>query len=102
MPDFWRAANDNNYGSSTQNKSRIWLKIGKIEPVSGIKMSIFSGNSQIIFTKKVLNSDALYTTLYDVDGEENIKIKNKFEAIVGNYPMMMRFGNQMVLPKEFL
>ena len=33
---------------------------------------------------------------YDVDGEGNIKIKNKFDAIMGNYPMMMRFGNQMV------
>ena len=102
MPDFWRAANDNNYGSNTQKKSRIWLKRGKIEPVSGIKMSIFSGNSQIIFTKKVLNGDALYTTTYDVNGEGNIKIKNKFKVIMGNYPMMMRFGNQMVLPKEFL
>ena len=102
MLDFWRVANDNNYGSSTQKESKIWLKTGKIEPVSGIKMSIFSGNSQIIFTKKVLNGDALYTTTYDVNGEGNIKIKNKFEAIKGNYPMMMRFGNQMVLPKEFL
>ena len=78
------------------------MKTGKIEPISGIKMSIISGNPQITFTKKVLNSDALYTTLYDVDGEGNIKIKNKFEAIKGNYPMMMRFGNQMVLPKELL
>ena len=30
-----------------------------------------------------------------------VKITNKFDAIKGNYPMMMRFGNQMVLPKEF-
>ena len=57
------------------------MKTGKIEPVSDIKMSIISGNPQIIFTKKMLNGDALYTTTYDVNGEGNIKIKNKFEAI---------------------
>lgn len=101
MPDFWRAANDNDYDSSTQKKSRIWLKTGKIEPVSDIKISIISGNPQIIFTKKMLNGDALYITMYDVNDEGNIKIKNKFDAIKGNYPTMMRFGNQMVLPKEF-
>ncbi len=101
MPDFWRAANDNDYGSSTQKKSRIWFKTGKIEPISDTKVSVISGNPQIIFTKKMLNGDALYTTTYDVDGEGNIKIKNKFDALKGSYPMMMRFGNQMVLPKEF-
>ena len=100
MPDFWRAANDNDYGSSTQKKSRIWLKTGKIEHVSDIKISIISGNPQIVFTKKMLNGDALYITMYDVNDEGNIKIKNKFDAIKGNYPIMMRFGNQIVLPKE--
>ncbi|MEA5457988.1 glycoside hydrolase family 2 TIM barrel-domain containing protein [Arcicella sp. LKC2W] len=101
MPDFWRAANDNDFGASTQKKSRIWLKTGKIEPVSDAKVSVVSGNPRIIFTKKILNGDALYTTTYDVDGDGNIKVKNKFDALRGNYPMMMRFGNQMVIPKEF-
>lgn len=101
MPDFWRAANDNDFGASTQKKSRIWLKTGKIEPVSDAKVSVVSGNPRIVFTKKILNGDALYTTTYDVDGEGNIKVKNKLDALKGNYPMMMRFGNQMVLPKEF-
>ncbi|MCU0471419.1 MAG: beta-galactosidase small subunit [Arcicella sp.] len=101
MPDFWRAANDNDFGASTQKRSRIWLKTGKIEPVSEAKILIIGGNPQVIFTKKMLNGDALYTTTYDVDAEGNIKIKNKFDALKGNYPMMLRFGNAMVLPKEF-
>ena len=101
MPDFWRAATDNDYGSSTQKKSRIWFKTGKLESVSEAKIAVVSGNPQIIFTKKMLNGDALYTTTYDVDAEGMVKVKNKFEALKGNYPMMMRFGNQMTLPKEF-
>jgi beta-galactosidase len=101
IPDFWRAANDNDYGSSTQKKSRIWLKTGKIEPVSDMRIASLNGNPQIVFIKKMLNGDALYTTTYDVDAEGNIKIKNKFDALKGSYPMMLRFGNLMVLPKEF-
>jgi beta-galactosidase len=101
LPDFWRASTDNDFGASTQKKSRIWFKTGKLESVSEAKITIISGNPQIIFTKKMLNGDALYTTTYDVDAEGMVKIKNKFEALKGNYPMMMRFGNQMILPKEF-
>ncbi|MES2519734.1 MAG: glycoside hydrolase family 2 TIM barrel-domain containing protein [Bacteroidota bacterium] len=100
-PDFWRAANDNDFGANTQKRSRVWLKTGKIEPVSDAKVFIVGGNAQITFTKKMLNGDALYTTTYDVDAEGNIKVKNKFDAQKGNYPMMLRFGSQMILPKEF-
>ncbi len=101
LPDFWRAATDNDYGSNLQKKNRIWQKAGKIEPISNSSIAIFSGNPQITFEKKLLNGDALYTTTYDIDAEGNIKIVNKFKAVTGKYPYMMRFGNMMTIPKEF-
>jgi beta-galactosidase len=101
MPDFWRPANDNDYGASLQKRLRVWLKTGKIEPLSDYKVITNNNYAEIIFIKKMLNGDAIYTVTYHVDTEGNIKIKNKFDALKGNYPMLLKFGNQLTLAKEF-
>ena len=56
---------------------------------------------EISFIKDLFEGDARYTQKFTVYGNGVIRVDNKFEAIKGDHSNMFKFGNEMILPKEF-
>ena len=97
--NFWRPMNDNDYGAGSPQKSAVWRNAGEAPVESDIR-EVY-GAYVITFTKQLLNGDAKFTQTYEIVGGGTIYVNNKFEKLSGKYPIMPRFGNNFVIPKQF-
>jgi beta-galactosidase len=106
VPNFWRAATDNDYGWDMPKECRVWrdavekrivdsvvarsLKPGKIEiKVASVLPTIGEGGAR-------------YYTTYTVFAGGEIEVSNRFvPSQTKGLPVMPRFGMTMVLPGEF-
>jgi beta-galactosidase len=102
MPDFWRAANDNDYGASLQKKLRLWQEVGKENVAIYSKVTQISPTQyQVIFEKTLLMGDVGYFTTYKIDADGNVHITQEFQVNRGNHPMIPKMGNKIQVLKEF-
>ncbi len=102
MPNFWRPANDNDYGAGLQKKLRAWQDVGKENVVIYSKTTQISPTQyQVIFEKTLLMGDAGYFTTYKIDAEGNVHVLQEFQVNKGSYPMLPKVGNQLIVLKEF-
>ncbi|MEE9362918.1 MAG: glycoside hydrolase family 2 TIM barrel-domain containing protein [Cellulophaga sp.] len=99
--NFWRAPNDNDYGSSSQKKFLEWKNIAAA-PITDSKIDrISTSEVKIIFSRLLFNGDAIYTQTFHINGNGVLKITNDFEAIKGKHSNIFKFGNELVLPKTY-
>lgn len=97
VPDFWRPATDNDFGANLQIKLQCWKTIMD----SAVLQSIQINNGEIVITHLVLNGDAMVVTELAPSPDKFLKVKCSIKKIRGDYPMLMRFGMQMNINKEF-
>ncbi|GAA4295164.1 glycoside hydrolase family 2 TIM barrel-domain containing protein [Aestuariibaculum suncheonense] len=99
--NFWRAPVDNDYGAQTQKKYSEWKSAGTTEKVKYEIEQISKSELKVSFLKNIFDGDAVYTQIYHVDGNGTIKVINDLRAIKGNHSDLFKFGNKMILPKEY-
>jgi len=101
-PSFWRAPTDNDIGAGFNTKLRKWRNAYDESAVIQSEISKNAdGSIQVKFVAKLMNDDASHTQIFTVYGDGSIKVDNKFNAIKGKHPLLMRAGNDLVINKNF-
>ncbi|MEP7269103.1 MAG: beta-galactosidase small subunit, partial [Saprospiraceae bacterium] len=103
LVNFWRAPTDNDYGAGLQNRLLEWKEASSNAQNTSIKFTPqdAQGWAKITIEKILLNGDASFTQIIQIDGNGALEIKNTFTAIKGNHPMLFRFGNHFTLSNDF-
>lgn len=130
VPNFWRAPIDNDFGNGLDKRSRVWRKAGenktiksatvkqvsqeelskltdanKIPQVEAAKAST-TGNAVVVNFNFDLNNDkkqviANYNSAYTVLGSGEVIVTNNFKMMKDSLPEIVRFGVNLVMPREF-
>lgn len=102
IPAFWRAPTDNDIGSGFNSKLRIWRNAYDEGTIIKSEVKKLNDNLyQIAFTKQIIHGDALHQQLFYVYADGSIKVENQFTVIKGNYPLLLRAGNNLIINKNF-
>lgn len=99
--NFWRAPNDNDYGSLSQKKFLEWKNIASEKITNTTVKNISKTTIEITFTRSIFEGDAIYKQSFLIDGNGVLKIINDFNAIKGEHSNIFKFGNELVLPKSY-
>lgn len=101
--DFWRAPTDNDYGASIQNKLRAW-KSPRINMTSfEVKDMTDDAGKQVVVKYDMPTVEAQLVMTYTLTNKGELIVN---EAMTVNKdakhkPELMRFGMQVVMPKEY-
>lgn len=100
-PSFWRAPTDNDFGSGFNKSLRYWRNAYE-EGVLVAKevKQMDESKVQVMIRKSIVNRDASIEQIYTVFGDGAIKVTNQFTAEKGNYPLLLRIGNDLVMNKS--
>lgn len=102
QPSFWRAPTDNDIGAGLNKSLRMWRNAyedGKILKAD-VKQNR-EGSYEVVFKKSLVNGDAEAEQVFTVFGDGSVKVTNRFTAIQGKYPMLMRIGNDLQVANGF-
>jgi beta-galactosidase len=103
VPNFWRAPIDNDFGNELDKRSRVWRKAGEqkinISAIVGVKEALIRFNFDLTNEKKQVIAN--YTSTYTVLGNGEIIVKNSFKMTKDSLPEIIRFGMNLVMPREF-
>lgn len=105
VPNFWRAPIDNDFGNELDKRSRIWRKAGERKTVKGTTVKQ-EGKSVVVAFTFDINDDknqpiASYQSSFKVLGNGDIIVTNDFKMTKDQLPEIIRFGVNMVMPREF-
>jgi beta-galactosidase len=105
VPNFWRAPIDNDFGNELDKRSRVWRKAGEQKTIKSATLKQV-GNEAIVSFTFDLNDEqkqviANYSTTYKVLGNGEIVVTNDFKMAKKDLPEIIRFGNNLVMPREF-
>lgn len=100
-PDFWRPPTDNDYGADLQKKLKIWRTVWQERQNTRVEAEAIPGSSIVMIkiTADLLNQDAQWKTIYSIYPDGRIRVENELNALGGNYPMLLKVGMKMNLPK---
>ncbi|RPH32740.1 MAG: DUF4981 domain-containing protein [Bacteroidales bacterium] len=102
QPNFWRAPTDNDIGARFNNRLRMWRNAVEKAKIIEAKADKNADNTYTVTIKKeLLNGDATIEQTFRLDGNGNILVQNKLVAVKGNYRVLFRIGNVMVVNKTF-
>lgn len=96
QPFYWRAPTDNDIGAGFNKSLRMWRNAydqGKLIHANAEQGS--EGTVLVTFKKSLVNGDGESEQVFTVYGDGSVYITNKFHAVKGNYPLMMRIGNDL-------
>jgi beta-galactosidase len=102
QPSFWRAPTDNDIGAGFNKSMRMWRNAypeGKI--IDAKVNTVNPGQIEILFSKNLIDGDAVIKQKLTVYGDGTVKVDNQFEAVKGKYKIMMRIGNDLQMNKQF-
>lgn len=105
VPNFWRAPIDNDFGNGLDKRSRIWRKAGERKTVKSATIKQI-GNEVTVTFNFDLNDEkgqaiANYISNYTVLGNGEILVNNSFKMLKNDLPEIIRFGVNLVMPREF-
>ena len=102
MPYFWRAPTDNDYGSKSQEKLRVW-KDAHINPkVEKVTVGKKTAEGIAIDVKYLLNGANIpYTVTYLIQNDGAVKVTASIDKTGKELPEMPRFGMRMTLPGAY-
>ena len=100
-PDFWRAPTDNDYGAGLQKRFRAWkspeFKLKSLdckEKGSAMQVTASYDMPSVSASLKMI-----YTLLSD--GQVLVEEKLTVDSLAKEKPYLMRFGMQLVMPKDY-
>lgn len=101
IPAFWRAPNDNDIGAGINQSLRVWRNAFEKGTAVATKItSISPQQTDIMFTKSVVNGDATTEQVFSVFSDGSIKVSSRFHVVKGKYPMLLRMGNDIEMSKD--
>jgi beta-galactosidase len=100
QPDFWRPLVDNDYGAGYNHRNKIWRDPGLKVTATNIS-KLGNGNIAVFFEKSMLNSDATYKQKFIIDRSGKILVSNEMKAGKTKQPVLLKFGNHLLLPTDF-
>ncbi len=130
VPNFWRAPIDNDFGNGLDKRSGVWRKAGERKTVKSTAVREISkedalslydsprvpkmkpstsntmGNGVVVSFNFDLNNDknqviANYNSIYTVLGSGEVIVNNSFKMMRDSLPEIVRFGVNLVMPREF-
>jgi beta-galactosidase len=106
VPNFWRAAIDNDWGNRLPVRARAWRHAGETRRLEHTRMEAVSGSVfRISFDYVLLDHEghdvADYTTRYTVLGSGDIVVENSFAKRSDDLPELPRMGMNLHLPVAF-
>ncbi len=130
LPNFWRAPIDNDFGNGLDKRSRVWRKAGENRTVKLATVRQISkdeilnmsdkqkvpqmvtaktspiGNGVVVNFNFDLNNDknqviANYNSIFTVLGSGEVIVSNSFKMMRNSLPEIVRFGVNLVMPREF-
>lgn len=99
--NFWRAPIDNDYGARTQNRFRHWKNLGKGQKAKVSIDKLEKNKIRLTFTRSVLEDDAVIEQQYLIHGNGALQVVNSLKAGQEDHSNMYKFGNELVLPKDY-
>ncbi|MCX6238232.1 MAG: DUF4981 domain-containing protein [Bacteroidia bacterium] len=105
-PDFWRAPTDNDFGNGLDKRCKVWRKAGENRKLVGAKVNQISENQvnvELVFDIPGLDGAtvAKYESVYQVYGNREIEVFNKFNAVAEKLPEIPRMGMNLQLAREY-
>jgi beta-galactosidase len=101
QPSFWRAPTDNDIGAGFNNSMRMWRNAYQEGKLVDAKVNTVSAQQvEVLFTKSIVNEDALVKQKLTVYGNGSINVDNQFEAVKGQHKLIMRMGNDLQVNKQ--
>ena len=101
MPSFWRAPTDNDIGAGYNRSLRDWRNVYEKNSVKEATVTKTDNGYEIIFTKEILNGDALAKQVFSVYGDGSVKVDNSLTTLKGNHKIILRVGNDLTLNKQY-
>ena len=101
-PAFWRAPTDNDIGAGFNRNLRSWRNAydeGKTVHLTATANS--DGSYTVSFEKELLNGDAAQEQEFIIYADGTVKVNNKFIAVKGKHPLLLRVGNDLQLNKQY-
>lgn len=99
--NFWRPANDNDFGADLQTKLLEWKNAGKEGKLINVSLKKNYSEVEITSDISIFNGDASIRMIYKIDGKGSVLVKTDFKALKGEHQMMFKFGNHIILPNNF-
>lgn len=102
VPSFWRAPTDNDIGAGFNRTLREWRDAypkGKL--VETTNRQVNNNVHEVVFKKDLLNGNAFIEQSFTIYPDGSVKVDNQFRAVKGNYRLLLRVGNDLVMNKEF-
>ncbi|MCW3464606.1 glycoside hydrolase family 2 TIM barrel-domain containing protein [Chitinophaga nivalis] len=101
QPAFWRAPTDNDIGAGFNHSLRPWRDAFAAGKLVEAKVQQTGDHYDVIITKALLNGDATITQTFTIYGDGTVKVNNRFTAIKGQHPLLLRVGNDVQLAQQF-
>ncbi len=99
--NFWRAPNDNDFGSWDHVTMRVW-EVAAINPILTYKgLSEKDGTITFDFEAKLRGIEAKVDLQYTVNKDGSLTVAAHYQALTNDLPEMMRFGMMMSLPQQY-
>ncbi len=101
QPNFWRAPNDNDFGSSSQVRLNAWRVAGKNKKIENFAVNEKDGVTSIEYDYLLLDVNAKLKNTYLINKDGSITATTKFATTNTNLPELPRFGNLFELDESF-
>lgn len=130
VPNFWRAPIDNDFGNGLDKRSRVWRKAGEQKTIKSATVKqpetqeiydltdvaqvpkMLTATAKQVGNEVIVNFDfdlnntkkqaiANYKANYTVLGNGEIIVNNSFKMLQDTLPEIVRFGVNLVMPREF-
>lgn len=105
VPNFWRAPIDNDFGNDLHKRSGVWRKAGEQKTVKSATVKKVGKDVVVDFNFDLNNEKkqaiANYTSTYTVLGSGEVVVNNSFKMTGDSLPEIVRFGVNLVMPREF-
>jgi beta-galactosidase len=101
QPSFWRAPTDNDIGAGFNKNMRMWRNAYQEGTLIEAKVNTENPKQvEVLFSKNLVNGDAVAKQKLTVYADGSIKVDNQFEAVKGNHKLIMRIGNDLQISKQ--
>jgi len=105
VPNFWRAPTDNDFGNGLDKRSHVWRKAGEQKTVKSATVKQVGNEVVVNFNFDINNEKkqviANYNSSYTVLGSGEVVVSNNFKMVKDSLPEIVRFGMNLVMPREF-
>lgn len=100
-PGFWRAPTDNDIGAWFHIILRRWCTAYMDTTLTSSDiLKQIDGSYEVRFKKEIVKGNAAVEQIYKINQDGSIKVTVHFQALKGEYPLLLRFGTDLELNKE--